>query len=794
MFVYCLSLKNKLRMKAFILSIITLLVFFSCSQKREEGVSYKDVSLDVEERVDALLGVMTLEEKVMQLQCLWNEKKILFDGKNQFSIDSAKKNIPLGLGQIGRPSEGRTPLENAKLTNAIQKYFVEETRLGIPVVFHEECLHGHAAKNKTSFSQPIGLASTWNIELVETLFAMTAKEARAVGTHQALTPVVDVAREPRWGRVEETYGEDPYLVGQMGLAAVRGFQGRSEIVKGDHVMATLKHFAAHGQPESGTNAAPVQVSERTLRETFLYPFELCVKEGKVKSIMASYNEIDGVPSHINEWLLTDVLRNEWDFEGTVVSDYYAIEELQKRHHVVEDFDQAGLASLKSGVDVELPEPVCFVNLGEAVKKGQLEEKYIDRAVKRVLRQKFEMGLFDNPYVLEEEVAKKVDIEAHHQLSLRAAEETMVLLKNENSMLPLTNLEGKKIAVIGPNANRVLLGGYSGDPSYFVTVLDGIKEKFGDKNEVLFSQGCLITKDSVMHKGVMVKTAWHVDPVEKVDRDLNFEYIKEAKELASKADIIILALGGNEQTSREAWVESHMGDRTDLQLVGEQMQLVDAMKSIDKPIVSLLFNGKPLAITDLIEKSNALIECWYLGSECGNAVANVLSGDVNPSGRLPISIPRSVGHIPCFYNYKPTARRGYLFDDVSPLFPFGFGLSYSTFEYSDIDLSSAEMTKEDSIVVTVKVRNTSEVDGSEVVQLYIRDEVSSVTRPVKELKAFNKVAIKSSEDQKVEFIISSKDLAFWTIDKVYGVEPGEFKLMVGSSSLDADLQVVNIRLK
>lgn len=781
-------------MKAFILSIITLLVFFSCSQKRKEGVSYKDVSLDVEQRVDALLGVMTLEEKVMQLQCLWNEKKILFDSKNQFSIDSAKKNIPLGLGQIGRPSEGRTPLENAKLTNAIQKYFVEETRLGIPVVFHEECLHGHAAKNKTSFSQPIGLASTWNIELVETLFAMTAKEARAVGTHQALTPVVDVAREPRWGRVEETYGEDPYLVGQMGLAAVRGFQGRSEIVKGDHVMATLKHFAAHGQPESGTNAAPVQVSERTLRETFLYPFELCVKEGKVKSIMVSYNEIDGVPSHINEWLLTDVLRNEWDFEGTVVSDYYAIEELQKRHHVVEDFDQAGLASLKSGVDVELPEPVCFVNLGEAVKKGQLEEKYIDRAVKRVLRQKFEMGLFDNPYVLEEEVAKKVDIEAHHQLSLRAAEETMVLLKNENSMLPLTNLEGKKIAVIGPNANRVLLGGYSGDPSYFVTVLDGIKEKFGDKNEVLFSQGCLITKDSVMHKGGMVKTAWHVDPVEKVDRDLNFEYIKEAKELASKADIIILALGGNEQTSREAWVESHMGDRTDLQLVGEQMELVDAMKSIDKPIVSLLFNGKPLAITDLTDKSDALIECWYLGSECGNAVANVLTGDVNPSGRLPISIPRSVGHIPCFYNYKPTARRGYLFDDVSPLFPFGFGLSYSTFEYSDIDLSSAEMTKEDSIVVTVKVRNTSEVDGSEVVQLYIRDEVSSVTRPVKELKAFKKVKIKAGQDQKVEFIISSKDLAFWTIDKVYGVEPGEFKLMVGSSSLDVDLQVVNIALK
>lgn len=762
---------------------------FSCSEKNTNN--YKDSSLPTNKRVEALLTEMTIEEKVMQLQCLWNEKEKLFNENNWFSVDSAKKAVPFGLGQIGRPSEERTPLENAKLTNEIQKFFIEETRLGIPVIFHEECLHGHAAKDRTSFSQPIGLASTWNIELVEKLFAMTAKEARSVGTHQALTPVVDVAREPRWGRVEETYGEDPYLVGQMGLAAVRGFQGRSDKVEQDHVMATLKHFAAHGQPESGTNAAPVQVGERVLRETFLYPFELCVKEGKVKSIMASYNEIDGVPSHINTWLLTDVLRGEWGFKGTVVSDYYAIEELERRHHVVKDYDEAGITSLKSGVDVELPEPVCFVNLVSAIKEGRLEEKYVDRAVRRVLTQKFDLGLFDNPYVLEEQVDENVDTEEHHQLALKAAEETMVLLKNEKSLLPLKNVSGKTIAIIGPNADRLLLGGYSGEPSYFVTVLEGIKSQFGENNKILFAQGCKITKDSVLHNGSMVKTGWSVDPVEKVERNTNLRLIKEAKKLAQRADIVILCLGGNEQTSREAWVESHMGDRTDLQLVGQQMELVNAIKSTGKPLVSLLFNGKPLAVTELAQKSDALIECWYLGSECGNAVANVLSGKVNPSGKLPISIPRSVGHIPCFYNYKPSARRGYLFDDVSPLFAFGYGLSYSEFTYEEAVLSSHEMIKSDIVKLSVKVSNTSKIDGSEIVQLYVRDDASSVTRPVKELKGFKKISLKSGEEQKVEFEITKEELAFWTIDKKYDVEPGTFTLMIGNSSLDSDLQSLRL---
>lgn len=780
-------------MKKYIFIALTVL-FFSCKDEEKKKVDYKDTSLSTEERVDALLAQMTLEEKVVQLQCMWNDKKKLFNGDNWFSADSAKKYVVNGLGQIGRPSEGRTPEENAKLTNDIQKYFVKETRLGIPVVFHEECLHGHAAMNKTSFSQPIGLASTWNTELIEELYKMTAKEARVVGTHQALTPVVDVAREPRWGRVEETFGEDPYLVSRMGLAAVRGFQGRDGIVKGNHIMATLKHYAAHGQPESGTNAAPVNVSERTLRETFLYPFKVAVERGHVKSIMASYNEIDGIPSHANSWLLEDVLRDEWGFKGTVVSDYYAIEELVKRHKLVDNFHNAGVLSLTSGVDVELPEPVSFVKLDSAVTAGQLDVKFIDRAVKRVLHQKFEMGLFDNPYVDVAKVKGNVDTDEHHALALSAAEETIVLLENKNNVLPLPANTKKTIAVIGPNADRVLLGGYSGSPSYNVSVLDGLKKKYKNSN-ILFAQGCIVTKDSILQEdGSYVKTAWHLDPVEKGDRAYNLKLIKEAVRVARKADIVILCVGGNEQTSREAWVESHMGDRTDLQLVGEQMELVRALKATKKPLVSLLFNGKPLSVGELAEKSDALLECWYLGAECGNAVANVLSGEKSPSGKLPISVPRSVGHIPSYYNYKPTARRGYLFDDVTALYPFGYGLSYSTFSYSDVKLSKDTMGLSDTVSVSVTVTNSGEVKAKETVQLYIRDLVSTVTRPVKELKAFDKIELDAGKSKTVSFEISEEELGFWNVSKKFAVEAGAFSIMVGSSSKDEDLNTATLTIK
>lgn len=770
-------------------TILAMGVLTSCSNNEIETVSETS---EFDPRVEALLKKMTLEQKIAQLQCVWNEKRHLFDANGDFNLDSAKKYLPEGMGQIGRPSEGKTPLENARLTNAIQRYFVEETELGIPVIFHEECLHGHAAKHRTNFAQPIALASSWNTELIENLYTMTAKEARAVGTHLALTPVVDVAREPRWGRVEETFGEDPYLVSQMGLSAVYGFQGKTGVIDAEHIMATLKHFAAHGQPESGTNTAPVNVSERLLREVFLYPFEVCVKQGKVKDIMASYNEIDGVPSHINSWLLDNVLRKEWSFEGVVVSDYYAIQELINRHGVVANETMAGVNSLKAGVDVELPEPKAYTNLLKAVQEGGLEEKYIDRAVRRVLKQKFDMGLFENPYIDESLVEEKVNIKAHHQLALNAAEEAVVLLKNEQNSLPIDASTEMTIAVIGPNADRVLLGGYSGDPSYFVTVLDGIKSTFKNAN-ILYAQGCQVTKDSSLVNGEWVKASWYHDPVEKFDRATNLKKIKEAQTVAAKADIVILCVGGNELTSREGWVESHLGDRTDLQMVGEQKELVEAIAKTGKPIVSLLFNGKPLAVTELHEKSDALLECWYLGSECGNAVANVLSGQVNPSGKLPISFPRSVGHIPCYYNYKPSARRGYLFDDVSPLFAFGYGLSYTTFEYGEPQLDVEKITKDQAATIQIKVKNTGSYKGKEVVQLYIRDEVSSVTRPVKELKAFEKIELAPGEEKTVSFSVGKEQLAFWSINKKYEVEQGVFTLYIGSSSKNEDLKEVKLEV-
>ena len=426
-----------------------------------------------------------------------------------------------------------------------------------------------------------------------------------------------------------------------------------------------------------------------------------------------------------------------------------------------------------------------------MKDKKLDEAIIDRAVRRVLKQKFEMGLFDNPYVKVEEVKSKVNTEVHHKLALKAAEETMVLLKNENQILPLNTQKPLTIAVIGPNADRKLLGGYSGEPSYFVTVLEGIKAKFGDKNTILYAKGCGITKDSVLKDGKYIKTGWGVDPVEMSDRAENLKQIAYAKEIAQKADIVILCVGDNEQTSREAWVEEHLGDRASLDLVGEQNELIDAIKSTGKPIVSLLFNGKPLSVNNLYAKSDALIECWYLGSECGNAVANVLSGAVNPSGKLPISFPRSVGHIPCFYNYKPTARRGYLFDDVSPLFSFGYGLSYTKFEYSKQTLSVDKIKKDGEVFVYVTIENKGKYSGQEIVQLYIRDDFSSVTRPIKDLKAFQKIQLAPGESKKVSFKITAKELSFWTIDKKYAVEAGSFTLMVGSSSKDQDLEQLKL---
>jgi beta-xylosidase len=756
---------------------------------------YKNPAMPATRRVKDLLSRMTLEEKAAQMMCIWQEKTTkLLDATGNFDLKKARAAFKKshGLGQVGRPSDagsvpsdagvGKNARETAELANAIQKFFIEHSRLGIPVMFHEECLHGHAAIGATSFPQPIGLGATFNPDLVEKLFTMTAEEARVRGTHQALTPVVDVARDARWGRVEETYGEDPFLNTQLGIAAVRGFQGDAEFKDKKRVIATLKHFAAHGQPESGQNCAPVNVSERVLRETFLHPFKDAIQHGGAISVMASYNEIDGVPSHVSKWLLRDVLRKEWGFKGFVVSDYYAIWELHHRpdthgHFVAKDKRQACELAVKAGVNIEFPEPDCYLHLVELTRKKVLKESQLDELVAPMLFWKFKMGLFDDPYVDPDEAARVVGCDANRRLALQAARETITLLKNENNLAPLNPEKLKTIAVIGPNVHRSLLGGYSGVPKHNVTVLDGIKAKVGDRVKVLHSVGCQIT----------VGGSWNQDEVVASDPVADRRQIAEAVEVAMQADVIVLAIGGNEQTSREAWNLKHMGDRTDLDLVGRQNELVQAMLATGKPVVVLLFNGRPLAINYVAENVPVIFECWYLGQETGHAVADVLFGDFNPGGKLPISFPRSAGHLPVFYNYKPSARRGYLFADVSPLFPFGYGLSYTSFEIKNIRLAKKKIRRAESTRVSVDVTNTGKRAGTETVQLYIRDLVSSVTRPIKELKGFQKVLLQPGETQTVTLEITPDLLAFYDVRLKYVVEPGEFEIMVGNSSRDHDLR-------
>ena len=755
------------------------------SLSQEVLPAYKNPSLSVEDRLLDLLGRMEVEEKVAQVLCIWRlPHTVLFDAAGKLDYASVCRNLHHGIGQIARISDragGQSPEGMAETANAIQKYLATETRLGIPAIFHEECLHGLVARDATSYPQPIGLAATFNTELVENLFTAVAEDARGRGAHQALGPVVDVARDPRWGRVEETFGEDPYLVSRMGIAAVRGLQGDGCFKNKKRVIATLKHFAAHGQPESGSNCGPGNFSERLLRDTFLYPFRETIQKANALSVMPSYNEIDGVPSHANTWLLQDVLRKEWGFRGVIVSDYFAITELNERpeassFNLAKDKQEAALLACEAGVNVETPDPDCYPALTKLVQDGVIDETVLDDLISPLLRLKFQMGLFEDPYVQFDAAHHGRKIESDRALALQSARETTTLLKNDGGLLPLNIKKGSTIAVIGPNADRTLLGGYSGTPRYFTSVFKGICGKAGKDAHVIYSEGCKLT----------VGGSWNEDTVTLPDPQENRALIREAAVTAGRADIVILALGGNEQTSREAWSKVHLGDRANLELFGMQNDLVKAVVETGKPVVVLLFNGRPNSFVYVNEHVPAIVECWYLGQETGTAVAEVLFGEYNPSGKLPISIPRSAGHLPVFYNHKPTARRGYLFDDISPLYPFGYGLSYTTFSYSTLKLERTQIGKFESTRVLVDVKNTGTKAGSEVVQLYIRDLISSVTRPVKELRGFKKIALKPGETATVALEVLPEHLAFTTIDKEYVVEPGDFEIMVGSSSRDQDL--------
>ena len=751
---------------------------------------YKDPSAAIEARITDLLGRMTIEEKVMQMQCVWQSKGAIQTDKGDFDPAKATKVYPNGLGMMARPSDkqgvnaatgagdngaipNRNALETATYINAVQKWAVEQTRLGIPLIMHEESLHGYVARDATCFPQAIGLASSFDPDMATKIFTVCAREMRARGANFALAPVVDVAREPRWGRIEETYGEDPHLCGVMGKAAVIGFQGETLPLGKDKVFATLKHMTGHGQPENGTNVGPAEVSERTLREDFFPPFEKIVKETNIRAVMPSYNEIDGVPSHANKWLLTTILRGEWGFKGVTVSDYFAINEMITRHHLVTDTTEAAFRALKAGVDIETPDAQAYPKLLDLIKAGRVSEDEINAVVHRVLELKFQSGLFEQPYVDAKKADSLTALPDAVALAHEAATKTVVLLKN-NGLLPLQPAKVGKVLVLGTHAKDCPIGGYSDVPRHVVSILDGIQAE-GKKQgfPVAYSEGVRITEQRI----------WGQDKVNFTDPAVNAKLIAEAVEAAKLADTIIMVLGDNEQTSREAWADNHLGDRDSLDLMGQQNDLAKAIFDLKKPTVVFLLNGRPLSVNLLNERADALVEGWYMGQETGWAAADILFGRANPGGKLPVSIARSVGQLPVFYNRKPTARRGYLNGDTSPLFPFGYGLSYTSFDISAPSLSKATMGVGDKITASVTVTNTGKVKGDEVVQLYIRDDYSSVTRPVLELKGFKRVTLNPSETKTVAFEVTPAELQFYNMDMQRVVEPGTFTISAGANSVD-----------
>ena len=749
---------------------------------------YWNASLPTEQRVADLLARMTLEEKIAQITALWDNKTEV--QRADFSFDPAKasQTHPDGVGTISRPSDKHGPgsprtepprsiEDSVAYVNAAQKWAREKTRLGIPIMFHEEALHGiNPGRDGTAYPQAIGLASTWDPDLLRTVNAQIAGEIRPRGVQMVLSPVVDVARDPRWGRIEETFGEDPYLVGELGVAAVEGLQGvgTGHKLAPGKVFATLKHMTGHGQPESGTNTGPAPIGERTLREFFFPPFEQVVSRTGIAAVMASYNEIDGVPSHSNVWLLHDVLRGEWGYKGSVVSDYYAISDLMDIHKIAPDLKGAAKLALAAGVDVDLPTGNAYSHLAEAVKNGEVPISAIDTAVGHILTLKFNAGLFEDPWADLAEARKSGGPDGA-ALARKAAAEALVLLKNDGT-LPLALPKGgakPTIAVIGPNAAVARLGGYYGIPRHKISPLEGIKALVGDKADIVTAQGVIITKDD----------DWWQDKVELGDPAENARLIAQAVETAKKADTIVLFIGDTEQTSREGWAKSHLGDRAALDLVGQQKDLFNALKALGKPVVAVLVNGRPPSYPTVAAGANAVLETWYGGQEQGHAIADALFGKVNPGGKLPVTVARDVGQLPMFYDYKPSAHRGYLFSEVTPLYPFGYGLSYTSFEIGAPVLSSASIKAGDGVSVKVPVTNTGNVAGDEVVQVYLRDDVSSVTRPVKELAGFQRVTLKPGETKQVTIAIRPESLALWNRDMKRVIEPGTFSVMAGGNSQD-----------
>ena len=775
--------------RLYILVIVQMVCTLGFTQSPPSLPAYKDPSFSIDVRLSDLLSRMTLEEKVGQLLCPLGWEMYEIHGSEVHPSEKFKQLIKeRNVGMLWATyradpwtkktiANGLNPELAAKAGNALQKYVMENTRLGIPMFLAEEAPHGHMAIGITVFPTGIGMAATWSPELVKEVGQVIAKEIRSQGGHISYGPVLDLTRDPRWSRVEETFGEDPVLSGTLGASMVDGLGG-GNLSQKYATIATLKHFLAYAVPEGGQNGNYASVGIRDLHQNFLPPFRKAIDAGAL-SVMTSYNSIDGIPCTSNHYLLTKLLRNEWKFRGFVVSDLYSIEGIHESHFVAPTKENAAIQSVMAGVDVDLGGD-AYTNLCHAVQSGQMDKTVIDTAVCRVLRMKFEMGLFEHPYVDPKIAAKTVRRKEHIELARKIAQSSITLLKNENSILPLSKMINK-VAVIGPNAdNRYnMLGDYTApqEDSNVKTVLDGIITKLSP-SRVEYVRGCAI-------------------------RDTTVNEIEQAIEAARRSEVVIVVVGGSsardfktsyKETGAAVAEEGSVSDmecgegfdRASLSLLGRQQELLESLQKTGKPLIVVYIEGRPLEKNWASEYADALLTAYYPGQEGGNAIADVLFGDYNPSGRLPISVPRSVGQIPVYYNQKAPRNHDYVEVSSSPLYSFGYGMSYTTFEYSDLQVVQKSAR---CFEVSFKVKNTGKYDGEEVSQLYMRDEYASVVQPMKQLKHFERFHLKKGEEKKVTFVLTEEDffLVNYTLKKV--VESGNFHLMIGAASNDIRLQNV-----
>ena len=775
--------------RLYILVIVQMVCTLGFTQSPPSLPAYKDPSFSIDVRLSDLLSRMTLEEKVGQLLCPLGWEMYEIHGNEVCPSGKFKQLIKeRNVGMLWATyradpwtkktlANGLNPEMAAKAGNALQKYVMENTRLGIPMFLAEEAPHGHMAIGATVFPTGIGMAATWSPELVKEVGQVIAKEIRSQGGHISYGPVLDLTRDPRWSRVEETFGEDPVLSGTLGASMVDGLGG-GNLSQKYATIATLKHFLAYAVPEGGQNGNYASVGIRDLHQNFLPPFRKAIDAGAL-SVMTSYNSIDGIPCTSNHYLLTQLLRNEWKFCGFVVSDLYSIEGIHESHFVASTKENAAIQSVMAGVDVDLGGD-AYTNLCHAVQSGQMDKAVIDTAVCRVLRMKFEMGLFEHPYVDPKIAAKTVRRKEHIELARKIAQSSITLLKNENSILPLSKMINK-VAVIGPNAdNRYnMLGDYTApqEDSNVKTVLDGILTKLSP-SRVEYVRGCAI-------------------------RDTTVNEIEQAIEAARRSEVVIVVVGGSsardfktsyKETGAAVAEEGSVSDmecgegfdRASLSLLGRQQELLESLQKTGKPLIVVYIEGRPLEKNWASEYADALLTAYYPGQEGGNAIADVLFGDYNPSGRLPISVPRSVGQIPVYYNKKAPRNHDYVEVSSSPLYSFGYGMSYTTFEYSDLQVVQKSAR---CFEVSFKVKNTGKYDGEEVSQLYMRDEYASVVQPMKQLKHFERFHLKKGEEKKVTFVLTEEDffLVNYTLKKV--VESGNFHLMIGAASNDIRLQNV-----